>query len=94
MKPASDKADMESIIDDVQEALRWKQILPLLKATREASGPAKFAAIRDAVVFGCKNVGFDLWQSKAFLAFAVMVELSAKDPRILSMLEDLLPPKR
>jgi hypothetical protein len=41
MKPASDTADMESIIDDVQEALRWKPILPLLKATREALPEAR-----------------------------------------------------
>ena len=94
MKPMSDTAEIEGIIDDVKEAIRWKPILPLLKATREASGAAKFAAVRDAVVFFCKNVGIDPWQSKVFVSFAVLVDLSTTDPRVLAMLEELLPPKR
>jgi hypothetical protein len=47
MKPASDTADMESIIDDVQEALRWKPILPLLKATRWSVAGSSYRVAKD-----------------------------------------------
>ena len=61
---------------------------------RRESAVLKFAAVRDAVVFFCKNVGIDPWQSKVFVSFAVLVDLSTTDPRVLAMLEELLPPKR
>lgn len=86
--------DTESLWDDIQEGIKWKPILPLLKAAREApAGPAKLVAVRDVAAFVLRTLsGKDPYQGPAFMAFALVVDLAQTDPRVAKMIERLLPP--
>ena len=86
--------DTESLWDDIQEGIKWKPILPLLKAAREApAGPAKLVAIRDVVAFVLRTLtGRDPYHGQAFLAFALLVDLAQTDPRVAKTIAKLLPP--
>lgn len=77
--------------DEIAEAVKWKPILALLKAAREApAGPAKLAATRDVVAFFLQTVyGADPYQRPGFRAFALFVDLARTDPRVAKLLADL-----
>jgi hypothetical protein len=80
--------------DDIAEAVKWKPILPLLKAAREApAGPAKLVAVRDVVAFFLRTAqGGDPYQRPAFRAFALFVELANTDPRVRQLADQLMGP--
>lgn len=75
---------IESVWDDISEAVKWKPILPLLKAARDAApGPAKLAAIRDVVEFFLHTTtGAEPKAMPGFQAFNLFVEVSQSDPRV------------
>ena len=85
--------DTESLWDDVQEGLKWKPVLPLLKAAREAKGtPAKLVAIQNVAAFALRTLtGKDPYHGPAFLAFALVVDLAQTDPRVAETISRLLP---
>lgn len=87
----TDSEQHEGVWDTAMEAKRWHPVLGLLKKTREAEGPEKHLALRDLVSFTMKNLGYDPWGSKAFLALALAVESSQTDPRWESLLRIILP---
>jgi hypothetical protein len=86
--------DTESLWDDIQEGIKWKPILPLLKAAREApDGPAKLVAIRDVAAFVLRTLtGKDPYHGPAFATFALVVELAQTDPRVAKSIARMLPP--
>ncbi len=87
--------DIEGLWDDIEEGLKWKPILPLLKQAREAQGEAaKLVAIRNVGAFVLKTLtGKDPYTSPAFATFALVVELAQTDPRVLASVARLLPQK-
>jgi len=92
----TDPAPVEGIWDDVQEGLKWKPILPLLKKARETQGEAaRLLALRDVGAFVLKNLtGRDPYTSPAFATFALIVDLAQNDPRVLASVTRLLPKER
>lgn len=84
---------VEGVWDDVQEAIRWKPVLPLLRATREAKAtPEKMAAIRDLAAFVLRQLtDKDPYTSPAFTTFALVVELTKTDDRVRATIERILP---
>jgi hypothetical protein len=89
----SDKA--EGWIDDFQEAVKWKPILPLLKKARETTDTAaKLVAIRELAAFFIKTLyNKDPYQGPAFITFALLVDLAQNDRRVLDTINRLLPPE-
>lgn len=86
----------ESVWDDLQEALRWKPLLPLLKQAREADSPrAKLRAIREAAAFILRQLweGRDPYSSPAFSTFSLLVAKAEEDPQVMVAVERLLPQK-
>ena len=86
---------IEGVIDDLEEAIKWRGILPHLKAAREAKDDAvRLVAIRDAAAFAIKTLtGNDPYTSPAMATFALVVELAQTDPRVLASVTRLLPRK-
>jgi hypothetical protein len=82
-------------IDDFQEAVKWKPILPLLRKARETTDPAdKLVAIREVAAFFLKTMyNKDPYQGPAFITFALLVELAQTDKRVLDTIKRLLPPE-
>ena len=89
----SDKS--EGWIDDFQEAVKWKPVLPLLKKARETTDTAaKLIAIRDVAAFVLKTLtNKDPYQGPAFVTFALVIDLAQTDKRILDTIKRLLPPE-
>ena len=85
--------DTESLWDDIQEGIKWKPILPLLKAAQEARGtPAKLVAIRDVAAFALRTLtGKDPYHGPAFVTFALLVDLAQTDPRVAATVGRLFP---
>ena len=81
--------------DDIEEGLKWKGILPHLKAAREAKDDAaRLVALRDTAAFALKTLtGGDPYTSPAMATFALVVELAQTDPRVLASITRLLPRK-
>lgn len=86
---------IEGVIDDLEEAMRWRGILPHLKAAREAKDDAaRLVALRDAAAFALKTLtGSDPYTSPAMATFALIVELAQSDPRVLASVTRLMPRK-
>jgi hypothetical protein len=79
--------------DDVQEGLKWKPILPLLKIARETKGTAARLAAWQAVAAFAIRTGLkkDPYSLQAFTTFALLVELAHTDKRVLTVIERVLP---
>jgi hypothetical protein len=79
--------------DDIEEAIHWKPILPLLKRAREAhDDAARLTAIRDVAAFAVRTLtNGDPYTSPAFATFALVVELAQTDPRVLASVTRLMP---
>ena len=94
----SDLTEQESydeyggIWDDVQTALKWKPILPLVKALEDAQGTVgKAEAARDLGAFAIKNaLNTDPYRHRFFLVFCKFVELIKSDPEWRAIVEDIL----
>lgn len=94
----SDLSEQESydeyggIWDDVQTALKWKPILPLVKALEDAQGTvAKAEAARELSAFAIKNaLNTDPYKHRAFLIYCKFVELIKEDPQWLAIVEGIL----
>jgi hypothetical protein len=80
------------IWDDVQTALKWKPILPLVKALEDAQGTvAKAEAARELGAFAIKNaLNTDPFRNRAFLIYCKSVELIKEDPQWLAIVEGIL----
>ena len=78
--------------DDVQTALKWKPILPLVKALEDAQGTvAKADAARDLGAFAIKNaLNTDPYKHRVFLIYCKFVELIRSDPEWRAIVEDIL----
>ena len=89
----NEEIEYGGIWDDAQEALRWRPVLPLVKAVREAKEtPEKLTAIRNVAAFVVRNLtGKYPYTSPAFVAFALVVDLTHTDPRVRAEVERLLP---
>ena len=87
-----DVVEVEGVWDDVQTALKWKPILPLLKAMEESNGTvAKAEAIRDLAAFAIKTgLNTDPYGHRAFLVYAKFVDLMKKDHQWQLIVEDIL----
>jgi hypothetical protein len=79
--------------DDAQEAYRWKPILGLLKVARETKGTAARLVAWQAVAAFAIRTGLnkDPYSLKAFNAYALLVELAHTDPRVVAVIERVLP---
>lgn len=94
----SDLAEPESydeyggVWDDVQTALKWKPILPLVKALEDAQGTvAKAEAARELGAFAIQNaLNTDPYKHRAFLIYCKFVELIRSDPEWRAIVEDIL----
>jgi len=86
----------EALWDDIQEALKWKPVVPLLKAAREASDEkARLVALRDVGAFVIKTLtDKDPYTSRPFAIFCTFVELAQTDTRVLAMWESAMPQKK
>jgi hypothetical protein len=84
--------DFGGLWDDAKEALRWRPILPLVAKIRAANGNGeKLAAIRDAAAFAYRELmGNDPYKARAFLAFALVVDLYHSDKRVASLIDEVL----
>jgi hypothetical protein len=80
------------IWDDVQTALKWKPILPLVKALEDAQGTVdKAEAARELSAFAIKNaLGTDPYKHRAFLIYCKFVELIKEDPQWRAIVEGIL----
>lgn len=78
--------------DDVQTALKWKPILPLVKALEDAQGTVgKAEAARDLGAFAIKNaLNTDPYKHRAFLIYCKFVELIREDKQWLAIVEGIL----
>lgn len=78
--------------DDLQTALKWKPILPLLHNLEQASGTVgKAEAIRPLVAFAIKTaINTDPYHHRAFLIYCKFVELIKHDPEWLAIVEGVL----
>lgn len=78
--------------DDVQTALKWKPILPLVKALEDAQGTvAKAEAARELSAFAIKNaLNTDPYKHRVFLVYCKFVELIRQDPAWLAIVEGAL----
>lgn len=87
--------DIGGLWDDIEEGLKWKPILPLLRRAREATTDAsRLVAIRDVAAFALKTLtNADPYTSPAFATFALVVELAQTDPRVLASITRLMPKK-
>ena len=79
--------------DDVQEGLKWKPLLPLLKIARETKGTAaRLAAWQAVAALAIRTgTGKDPYSLPGFVTFALVVELAHTDPRVLATIERVLP---
>lgn len=90
----SKPVESESVVDDLAELLRWRPVLPLLKAAREQLEPgAKLVALRDLSAFVLRQLweGRDPYSSPAFATFALLVSKAGEDPQLLAAFARLLP---
>jgi hypothetical protein len=80
------------IWDDVQTALKWKPILPLVKALEDAQGTvAKAEAARELSAFAIKNaLNTDPYRHRVFLIYCKFVELIREDKQWLAIVEGML----
>ena len=87
--------DTGSLWDDIQEGVKWKPILPLMKSAREARGTAaRLAAWQAVAAFVIRTgTGQDPYKLPAFMAFALVAELARTDPRVVEVIERIIPPK-
>jgi hypothetical protein len=85
--------DTESLWDDIQEGIKWKPILPLLKAARETRGTAARLAAWQAVAAFAIKTGLkkDPYSLPGFVVFALLVEIAHTDKRVLTVIERVLP---
>lgn len=88
----SNEQEFEGIWDDVQEALKWKPVLPKLKAFEDAKGTAdKAHALQDLAAFAIQTgTGQDPYKNRSFLAFAKFVSLIKNDWQVRHIVEDAL----
>lgn len=79
------------IIDDVQTALRWKPILPLLQNLESQKDTVKrLEAIRDVAHFAIKTAfKVDPYSRRGFLILALLCDLAKTDGRVRGVIEDL-----
>lgn len=95
---APDKAEPDAyyeygnLWDDVQTALKWKPILPLVKALEDAQGTVdKAEAARELGAFAIKNaLNTDPYKHRVFLIYCKFVELIRSDPEWRAIVEDIL----
>ena len=82
--------------DDIQEAMKWKPVVPLLKAAREAPDEkARLVALREVGAFIIRTLtGESPYSSRPFAMFCTFVELAQTDDRVLAMWESALPQKK
>jgi hypothetical protein len=85
--------DYGGLWDDVQEGLKWKPILPLLKIARETKGTAaRLAAWQAVAAFAIRTgTGKDPYSVPLFVTAALVIELAHSDPRVLTTIERILP---
>jgi len=85
--------DTGSLWDDIQEGMKWKPILPLLTAAREARGSAaRLAAWQAVAAFAIRTgTGKDPYSMPGFTTFALVVELARTDPRVLATIDRIFP---
>lgn len=84
--------EAESLWTDVEEALKWKPILPLLRAAREAQDiVSKMEAIERVAAFVIRTMfQADPYQHRAFMLYCLVSDLVRKDPRVRAVVEDFV----
>jgi len=84
--------EIGGIWDDVQEALKWKPILPLLKKLENSRGTIdKAEAIRELAAFAIKTgLNTDPYNHRAFLIYAKFIDLMKKDHQWQLIIEGIL----
>lgn len=91
-EPDAYDTEYGGIWDDVQTALKWKPILPLVKALEDASGTVgKAEAAKELAAFAIKNaLNTNPYKHRAFLIYCKFIELIKKDPEWLAIVEGVL----
>ena len=81
------------LLDEIHTGLQWKPILGLLKVAQETKGTAARLAAWQAVAAFAIKTGLkkDPFSLPGFVAFALLVELAHSDPRVLTVIERVLP---
>lgn len=82
----------ESVIDDIEEAIKWRPLMPLLRAAREEKDTAaKMEAIERAAAFVVRTLfQTDPYRHRVFMVYSLVADLARKDPRVRSVIEDMV----
>lgn len=83
---------VEGWLDDIEEAIKWRPLLPLLRAAREEKDTvAKMQAIERAAAFVVRTMfQTDPYQHRIFAVYSLIADLARKDPRVRTVIEDLV----
>lgn len=91
-EPDAYDAEYGNLWDDVQTALKWKPILPLVKALEDADGTIQKAeAAEKLAAFAIKTaLNTHPYKHRSFLIYCKLVELIKRDPEWLAIVEGIL----
>lgn len=92
MTGAAESDSYGGVWDDIQTALKWKPILPLLQNLETSGGlVGKAEAIKEVAAFAVR-VGLkeDPYRHRVFLIYCKFIELLRRDEQWRRIVEDIL----